>query len=446
MKKHLTNAAYGALDYASYPLGMLAIAPIVLHKLGAAEYGLWMVSTAVVSAGGIIAAGFSDAGMQHIAKLRGANSVTAVAQTIRSLFAINLTLGSSIALAVWIGTPYAARHIAASHVVPLRECLVCLRIASAVILIRAVEAVSVTAQRAFEQYRETVQISTTARLLTLTSAAALSAFGMHIDRIMLASAAIFAVGTCLQFRSLRKLLGEILLRPSFRAHQTRALAASGIFVWLQASGSVIFRQFDRILLGLSLGAVAVAPYSICIQFAEPLFGLTASALSFIFPYLSSRTSTSSNAGLQRSVLKAFACNLLLISAGTGLLLAFGSRFLRIWAGPAVAHHASSIFPWIVFASACSGLSVTGTYALQALGQFRTAAYISLGSRSALLLLMPCLLHMRGLQGLAISRLCYGVAMLLVYVPLIRQFGWLRKHQAAHVCTAIDAELQQGAHP
>lgn len=43
MKPHFSNAFYGVLDYASYPIGMLLVAPIVLHKLGAAEYGLWIL-------------------------------------------------------------------------------------------------------------------------------------------------------------------------------------------------------------------------------------------------------------------------------------------------------------------------------------------------------------------------------------------------------------------
>jgi O-antigen/teichoic acid export membrane protein len=67
MSRNLTNAVYGVLDYASYPFGMLLAAPIILHKLGASEYGLWMIATAVVSAGGIIASGFCDANIQRVA-------------------------------------------------------------------------------------------------------------------------------------------------------------------------------------------------------------------------------------------------------------------------------------------------------------------------------------------------------------------------------------------
>ena len=29
MKEHLSNAAYGVLDYAAYPIGMLLVAPVV---------------------------------------------------------------------------------------------------------------------------------------------------------------------------------------------------------------------------------------------------------------------------------------------------------------------------------------------------------------------------------------------------------------------------------
>jgi hypothetical protein len=58
MRKHLVNAIYGVLDYASYPFGMLLVVPIILHKLGASEYGLWMIAIAIVGTGGIIASDF----------------------------------------------------------------------------------------------------------------------------------------------------------------------------------------------------------------------------------------------------------------------------------------------------------------------------------------------------------------------------------------------------
>jgi O-antigen/teichoic acid export membrane protein len=446
MRRHLANAMYGVLDYVSYPFGMLLVAPIVLHKLGASEYGLWMIATAIVSAGGIIASGFCDANIQRVARFRGSGEIDSVIETIRSMMGINLVLGFTIAVTVWIAAPFAARHIAVSGLTPARECLICIRIASVLILVRAVESVGVSTHRAFEQYRHTVQISTVVRLLTLVSAALLTLMGRRTVSILLATAVFLVLGTYMQFRQLRTFLGAVILWPTFQAVETRALLGFGIFVWLQTLGSVIFGQFDRILLGVSLGALVVAPYALCIQLAHPVFGLTASGLHFLFPYLSGRVGNISNSTLKRTLLKVFACNLLLVACGASLLLLLGDRLIQLWAGPAVAHSAAGIFLPTVLGSALMGLSVTGTYAMQALGLFRTVALISMGGRAAMLVLMIYLLHHMGLRGLATARVCYGLVALLVYLPLLRALGTTKKESSSVSGMAISWDLQEGSQP
>lgn len=417
VRRHLSNALYGALDYISYPVGMLAVVPIVLHRLGTAEYGLWMVATAVVSAGGIIAGGFGDAAIQRIAVLRGIGSSDLIVQTIRSLFGVSLMIGCILATSVWFAAPYAAAHIVTQSI-PLQEGVVCLRLASALILLRAVETVAVAPQRAFGEYRRTVQVSATVRLTTLAFAALASSLSLQAKGIMVATTIIFASGAILQFRLLRKVVGAISLWSPPNREEGRRFLTTGIYVWLQATGSVIFRQLDRILLGVSLGAAAVTPYVVCIQVTEPLFGLTASSLSFFFPHLSECASKLPNLAVRRSILKATTCNIFLVVAGTIPLLFAGSSFLQVWAGSEVATRAHSILPLVLLGSAFSGISVTGTYAMQSFGRFRTVAGLTLGTRGAFLLLMFYLLHHSGVQGLAFSRFAYGVASLLVYIPLV----------------------------
>ncbi len=446
MRKHLTNAGYGVLDYVSYPVGMLLVAPIVLHRLGSAEYGLWMIATAVISAGGIIASGFCDACIQRVAYLRGTGEFGLMPHTVRSMLGMNLVLGSTLAIGVWIAAPYAARHVGVSQPTPPSECLIALRIASVAILVRAIESVGVGVQRAFEHYRGTVRISTATRLLTLASAAVLALLGRGIVSVLVATVVFLALGTWMQFLQLRKFLGSVSFWPSFYPGETRILLGQGVFVWLQALGGVVFAQFDRILLGISLGALAVTPYSLCVQFAHPIYGLTASGLNFLFPYLSGRASTISSEKLKQTLLKAVACNLALVACGAGILLLVGDRLIRIWAGAAVAQSAAHILPPIVLGSALMGLSVTGTYAMQALGQFRTVACISLAGRAAMLLLMIDLLRHQGLPGLALSRLCYGSVSLVVYLPLLQQLIAGNKAKRRVSALAIPLEAQEGSKP
>jgi len=423
---------------------MLLVAPIVLHRLGSAEYGLWMIATAVISAGGIIASGFCDACIQRVAYLRGTGESARMPQTIRSMMAINVLLGSVLAIGVWIVAPFAARHVGVARLAFPAECLIALRIASVAIFVRAVESVAVGVHRAFEHYRGTVRISTATRIATLATAAVLALVGYGIISILVATVSFLFMGTAMQFLALRKFFGSAWFWPDFSPVETHLLFSQGVFVWLQALGGVVFAQFDRILLGIWLGALAVTPYSLCVQFAHPIFGLSASGLNFLFPYLSGRAGNTSRKGLKKTVLKALACNLILVACGAAILLLVGDRLIRIWAGPAVAHSAAHILPPIVLGSAMMGLSVTGTYALQALGQFRTVAIFTLAGRAAMLLLMIDLLRHQGLEGLALSRLFLGAISLLVYLPLARLLHPESEERNRVSALTISFEAQEGS--
>lgn len=446
MRSHLSNALYGVIDYVSYPLGMLLVAPVILHRLGAPEYGLWMFVTAVISSGSIVAGGFSDANIQRIASLRASGDTDRMARAVRSMLAINLALGAAVVVVVWGLAPLVAAQIASTRSLPTSECLAALRIATTVILARSVEAAGVSTQRAFERYGGTVQISASMRLLTLGSAALLALAGHRIVSILIATSIFFCAGACLQLLLAQRTLGRISLWPSVRAEETRGLLRMGVFAWLDALGGLVFAQFDRILLGVSLGAAAVTPYALCVQFTQPLYALTASALSFLFPYLSRKAGVLSGGALKQVLFKALLCNFVIVGCGAAALGLAGERLIRIWAGDEVARTAAQIFPAILLGSALAGLSITGTYALQALGLFRTVAALSLGSRAILLLAMIEWLHRSGLPGLATARVCYGVLALLVYLPLSKHLGSHGQSPRMAGLTAIVGEFGEGSEP
>ncbi len=445
MRRHLSNAGFGVLDYLSYPIGMLIVAPVVLHRIGAAEYGVWMIASSIISAGSILASGFGDACIQRVAQLRGGGEHANIFHTVQSMLAINVVLGFLFASGMWFAAPYFASRISASHTAPVSECLIVLRIASILILVRAIESVAVGVQRAFEQYRTTVQVSSAARVLILASAAVLAWHGQRTVSILVATALIMMVGTAIQLHQARVLIGTAIW-PKLWPGETRILYGRGVFIWVQTLGAIIFSRLDRILLGVYLGALAVAPYSLCMQFAHPIYGLTGAALNFLFPYLSSRLASQTPAAFRQTLMKAFAVNVALVAIPTVLLLMFGERIIGIWAGASVAKSAAPILPPIVLGAALVGLSVTGVYAVQALKLFRAVAYINLTGRAAMLLPMIWLLRHEGLAGLAVSQLLYGSVSLLVYVPLLQQLSLKNqlRHGLSYSMAAIEA--QEGSKP
>ncbi len=444
MKRHLLNAIYGLLDYASYPLVMLLAAPIVLRRLGAAEYGLWIIATAFISVGGIIASGFCDANLRRVSSLRRSHNIAAMVRSTRTLLAINLALAATLVIIVLASAPYAAAHLSRASSTSPAECIMALRIAGMLILGRAVESAAISTQRAFESYREPVLISIAVRVLTLASAIALALLGAHTPALLLATGFFLAAGCWMQFRQLRTFFGSASLMPALYRDEIRPLLASGVFVWMQAIGGVIFGYLDRILLGLALGAQTVTPYVLCIQFAQPVFGITASGLHFLFPHLAARVDSLSAHALRRVIAKAVALNLLTVASITGGLLLFGQRFLRVWAGPALANKTHGVFEPIVLGAALTGLSITGVYTLQAMGQFRSVAIILLSCRTAMSLLMFVLLRHEGLRGLVTVRVLYGASTLLIYLPLLPRLRLFAAREPSVAPDPITARLRGGS--
>ena len=427
MRTHLSNAAFGILDYGAYPIGMLAVAPVVLHHLGAAQYGVWAVATAAVSTGGVIASGFGDANIQHVASRRGLGEQGALEPAVRSLMGINLVLGAALATAGWMLSPLAAAHVTAAGAELRQSCLWSLRIASVLMLMRAIESVCISTQRAFERYGAAVRVSVLARLLALAVAAGLTLAGGNVVAIMAATGLLMTAALGLQLAELKLLLGVKSLMPAFDREAMRVLLGFGTFSWLQAVSGVIFTQVDRLMLGVSLGASAVASYALCAQLAQPIFGFAAAGLHFLFPYLANRRAARGSKGAGSSllgpVLIAFACNLAYVAVASGALLLFGDFILRTWAGAAIARSASPVLQVIVWSSALLGLNVTATYALMALGRMRIVTWFNLAGGGIMLLLMVYLTPRMGIRGVALARLSYALVPLCLYLPLCRHvFG------------------------
>ena len=422
MRTHVSNAAFGVLDYAVYPVGMLAAAPTLLHHLGAAQYGLWVVATAAVNAGAILASGFGDSVTQRVAALRQPAQEHTQARIdlltlVRGAMTIHLALSLALAIGLWLAIPHLLDAIVHGSPNLNRSCLLSLRIASMVIPIRAVESVCVAVQRAYARYGAAVGLSVCGRLFALLSAVLLARRGFGVVAIMVAAALLTLCSTGLQLRALQRYLRARSLLPVWNRAALASLAGFGMYTWLQAAAGVASSQADRLALGVSLGAGAVASYALCVQMAQPIYGLAASGLHFLFPHIAEQSTANSGPALAKTVAIAFAANLLFVAAGSAVVLLFGPHALLVWTGAPIAQAAAPILPWVVCGSACLGLSVTGAYTLLALGRGRLVSFLSVAGGAGMLLLMTLLLPRFGVLGLAGSRLFPGLVSLFVYLPL-----------------------------
>jgi O-antigen/teichoic acid export membrane protein len=236
--------------------------------------------------------------------------------------------------------------------------------------------------------------------------------------ILAATVLISAYGVWLQVAQLRTLLDADDLLPALDRETTRALLSFGVFAWIQAVSGLVFGQLDRLIAGIAFGAAAVAAYSICVQMSQPIYGLVAAGLHFLFPRLSVQHALDDRAGVRRTVLLGFCANLLIVVLGASVVLAFGPAILSRLAGVELAHQCAPLLPVIVWSTAFSGLGVAGAYSMLALGRAKTLTCFTLAGGILMSISMSWLARRYGLQGMAWSRMLYGPITCMVYIPLV----------------------------
>jgi O-antigen/teichoic acid export membrane protein len=171
------------------------------------------------------------------------------------------------------------------------------------------------------------------------------------------------------------------------------------------------------MLGVSLGATAVTAYVLCIQMAQPIYGIAAAGLHFLFPHLAGLQTNHNSSVLRQVVLTAFAFNATFVALSTATVLLLGHTILRLWVGASIAERSVTLLAPIAWGFALLGLNVTGYYAMLALGRVRTVTMLGIAGGVTMVTLMTLLLPRMGISGLVIARLSYGAISLLVYYPL-----------------------------
>ena len=343
MRTHLSNAFYGVLDYVAWPAGMLVVAPIAVRALGIDRYGIWMVASSAISIGAIVASGIRR--RQHRATSpcsarsairtplprssqhhghpshagnrprRWPGSLFAPAMTqppgcgrFRCCVPIACGLFASPACCCWCGP---SRAFASAPSAPSNT--MAPRCAS----------------------------SLAGRMLSLAAAAILPLLRPSVTRRTYSPRPQFRSSACgCRSRRFNRLLNTSLLTPRFDRDATRALLGFGKFTWMQAVSALLVGQFDRLITGAALGAAAVSSYAMCVQLSQPVYGITAAGLHFLFPHITAQFARNDAPGMRRTVLAAVAVNWAAVAVGTSILLLFGHRILRIWGGPAMARTAA----------------------------------------------------------------------------------------------------------
>ncbi len=413
------SAIYSAADYVAQPITMIAAARFLLHHLGASQYGVWMLVMAIVGSLGVLGSGFGDATVKYVSEYRGMGNPVGLERVIRSTLTINSGLALILAGGAWLAAPYLSQAIFKIEPSLQGAAAWCFRIGAALLLLKSVESVFVSVLRGFEEYGTTVRISVFVRVFTILAAVGLTAAGMGIFSIMVATLVLAIIGLIMQVAAVQRVTGSVCLLPTFSSPGLSEVFSFGAFSWLQGLAAITFTHADRLVVGAFVGATAVAYYTICVQAAQPIHGIVSAAFNFIFPRASALRGAGQSSALEGVFWAGLALNVFLTSVISLPLILFSRPILRVWMGSDFAAKSHGLLSLLALAFAILSVNVVPHYVLLACNRVKFVSAVNIAGGALSLAAVAFLLPRYGLIGAAWGRLFYGPLVSLNLVAIYK---------------------------
>ena len=213
----------------------------------------------------------------------------------------------------------------------------------------------------------------------------------------------------------RRLLPNVNWWLAFDWMMFRRIFSYGFYSTTHIVFGLIAVQLDRTLLGVWVGAAAVATYSVPLSVANRIHQLCSKALEVVFPLASGLEAQQQSGQLKRLFLRAQNLNVVLVLVVSVPLLILANEILTYWIDKEFAEKATLVFQMLVIAYALLALNVVMSAIIAGLGHPEVnmgfAVVIGLGNLLGYVLFIP----RWGVNGAGIASIFGSVISLPLYL-------------------------------
>ncbi len=397
----------------------LIVPAMVVRSLGAEQYGVWALAVSLAGHLSILDLGSRHAVVRYVAQYRSAGDSASIAKILSSNVALLAALS-------WIGIiVMGIVVIALPHLFTISpEALFSTRVLLVVLAADgACELMSgpfSSALGAVERY-DLLQTLNSARLIVNGALVGLSVWlgwGLiGIAGALLVSRFLYRIALAVL---LRRVLPEVFLaRKHVESAMVRQILSFGVWSAMMVASYRLSYQFDLVVIGAVLGAVAVTKYALPLILIDQLRAVCDSAGLVLF----SRLSSVSNEEWAREgvpLLDRWARYAPLLPLTVGLHLAvFGGSFITLWVGQAIPE-SQMIITFLVIPFFVTAPTTGYVMAILARSRPAVAALLQCGEGVLNIALSLVLVRSYGLLGVALGTCIAAVFVQGIFTPLFAQ--------------------------
>ena len=424
------NTAYN-LAGAMVPFALaLVTVPLYLHRIGEARYGVLAIVWLLLGYFGSFDMGLSRAAANMIARLGDAGRAERE-QVFWTVCLINSGIGVVTGAVFYFaaGSIFASWFKMAS---PLRiEVITVLPWIAIAVPVATVTAAFTGTLEGLQRFRTVNAIQTVGTVaFQVIPLATAYWFGPSLQFVIPAAVVARVVTTLPLVSAVRSAL-PVKGSPHLRFRRVRELFSYGSWVAITNIVGPILHIFDRFLIGIVLGASAVAYYTVPFQLVNRVQVVPGALSRALFPHLSALDDERSNRVAVDAVIPLSAIMTPMIVMG---LLAIGP-FLRLWLGAGFAHRSAAVAEILLVGVWLNGLAYVPYALLQARGRPDLVARFHLLELIPFAILLWFGLHRFGIVGASLAwtvrvgvdfALLFGAARLweAVVKPFVVAAAWV----------------------
>lgn len=427
--RSIRNAVWSAADHLTLPLLMLISTPLLLQKLGVEQYGIWMLVNSTISMMTLMNLGLGDATIKFVAKHRSQADYLAIGRVVRTTLTIYSGMGLLAAMAIYVLAGPLVQNIFRIDGGLNSLATAAVQVGGLILAVKMGETIFVATLRGFERHDLTARIAMVLKVATTCLSLCLALLGFGLMPILQVTLGLTIISTFAQATAAGRLLGSFNFLPLWDLVTLREIMSFGLWSWLQAISGVLFGQADRLLITSMLGTTALAYYSVCIQLAQQVHSLLASATSFMFPLSSAMSGNDDRSGVVTMYRRILPAVITLTIALVIPIYLLSPAFLSIWVGPEFSHNGATVLPFLVIAfGGLAAFTIVPYYILNGLGLVRInvamGAIYGLIVTTGTVLLLPRL----GIAGAAwahvINLIPFILGLAYIDIQVFRSRNWL----------------------
>lgn len=409
------NSAYSVVGLLVPALGLLVATPLLVHQLGTADYGLWLLATSFIGVLGFFDLGLSTALGKYIAQFRAEDDIERLSASATMGFLLYLLIAAVLTPLVFFTAPYITMAVRSGET-SSAALTTAIRIVSLAIVPMLLKNAALAVPIGLQRFKVPMTISILQASLTLGLAVASAFLTGSVTVVVATTVAAIWLTAAAACTSAYRALSAIHARWVFSLSHLRAISGFMFYTAGTALGGVLFVSMDRVVVGALAGLSAVAYYAVSVSAAQYLLTMGDVVTRPLMPAASGWASNEEWARVRRWLVRSTASIAALEFFAAAVLLAVSEPFMTAWMGASFTAHALTGFRILIVLFAVAAVAAPAFHIANGTGHAWAPMVGGIVGGLLTLVLIVLLLPTWGVTGAALANvgaLCWFFS--LVYM-------------------------------